>query len=99
MTITEETRNDPKTAREVLEGLLPDAHVRKLCLRFLCDSIQLAHQLVPSSWGLTLQKDLVRLNVGRIEVMTISQARVHVVFDRNAEPRDLRRTPGVHMHP
>lgn len=99
MKITNETRKDPRAAREVLETLLPDAHVRKLCLRFLCDSIQLAHQLAPSSWGLTLQKDLVRLNVGHIEVMTISQARIHVVFDRNAEPRGLRSTPGVQMHP
>ncbi|MDC8447680.1 MAG: hypothetical protein LV473_04930 [Nitrospira sp.] len=99
MKITEETRKDPKTAREVLETLLPDAHVRKLCLRFLCDSIQLAHPLAPSSWGLTLQKDRVRLNVGHIEVMTIIQAWIHVVFNRNAEPRDLRSTPGVQMHP
>jgi hypothetical protein len=42
---------------------------------------------------------MVRLNVGQIEVMTISEARIHVVFDRNAEPGDLRVMPGVQIDP
>lgn len=99
MPISNETRKEPKTAREVLEKLLPDARVRNLCLRYLCDSIQLTYQLAPSSWGLTLQKDMVRLNVGHIEVLTVGQARVHVVFDRNDEPQDLRDLPGVQIDP
>ena len=99
MLINNETRKDPKIAREVLERLLPDARVRKICLRYLCDSIQLTHQLAPSSWGLTLQKDMVRLNVGHIEVLTVGQARIHVVFDRNVEPQDLRDMPGVQIDP
>jgi len=97
MPINNETRKDPKIAREVLERLLPDAGARKSCLRFLCDSIQLAHQLAPGSWGLTLQKDLVRLNVGHIEVMTFEHDRIHVVFDRDTKPRDLGTIPDVHI--
>ncbi|MCI1278944.1 MAG: DUF3883 domain-containing protein [Nitrospira sp.] len=99
MQINNETRKEPKSAREVLERLLPDARLRNLCLRYLCDSIQLTHQFAPSSWGLTLQKDMVRLNVGQIEVLTVGQARVHVVFDRNDEPQDLRDLPGVQIDP
>lgn len=79
MRINNETRKDPKTAREVLERLLPDARARKICLRYLCDSIQLTHQLAPSSWGLTLQRNMLRLNVGHIEVVTIEQGRIHKV--------------------
>lgn len=97
MANTNETRKDPKIAREVLERLLPDARARKSCLRFLCDSIQLAHQLSPSSWGLTLQKDLVRLNIGHIEVVTIEHDRIHVVFDRDTMPRDLGTIPDIHI--
>ncbi len=99
MAITNEARKDPKVARDVLERLLPDAHIRNTCLRFLSVSIQLAHQLSPGSWGLTLQKDMVRLNVGQIEVMTIGEGRIHVVFDRHAEPGDLRAMPGVQLDP
>jgi hypothetical protein len=99
MPIANEARKDPNVAREVLERLLPDQHIRKTCLSFLRESIQLAHQLSPASWGLTLQKDIVRLNVGHIEVITIGQTRIHVVFDCNAEPRDLRTLPSVQIEP
>lgn len=99
MTITEETRKDPRTAREVLERLLPDLQGRKACLRFLCDSIQLAHQLSPSSWGITLQKNLVRFNVGHIEVMTIDQDRIHVVLDRDTKPPNLDTLVDIHIDP
>lgn len=97
MPITKEERRDSKIAQDVLERLLPDVQSRKVCLRFLCESIQLAHQLSPSSWGVTLQKDLVRLNVGQIEAMTIKQDRVHVVFARDAKPPELQAITDLHF--
>lgn len=95
--MTPEEREEAKSAQSVLERLLPDGQSRILCLRFLCDTIRLAHQLAPRSWGITLQKDLVRLNVGHIEVMTILQDRIHVVLDRNAIPPELLTIQGLQM--
>ncbi len=95
--MTPEERKEAKSAQSVLERLLPDGQSRTLCLRFLCDTIRLAHQLAPRSWGVTLQKDLVRLNVGHIEVMTILQDRIHIVLDRNAIPPELLTIQGLQM--
>lgn len=97
MPITQGERRESKLARDVLERLLQDVSSRNLCLRFLYDSIHLAHQLSSDSWGITLQKDLVRLNVGQIEVMTILQDRIHVVLDRYAIPPELEAIQGLQV--
>lgn len=95
--MTQEERKEARSARGVFERLLSDDQIRTLCLRFLYDTICLAHQLAPGSWGITLQKNLVRLNVGHIEVMTIMQDRIHVVLDRNAIPLELQTIQGLQM--
>ena len=82
-------RTDPNRARVILETLLPEEDTRIACMRFLADSIQLAHRWRPSSWGITLQHDLVRLNVGRIEAITVLDQMLHVVLHRDIQPKGL----------
>lgn len=88
-------RTNPESAREIMERLLPDARARRSALIFLAGAIQQAHALAPHRWGITLQSGLVRLNVGRIETLTIVQDLVHVVFHTDTRPIRVRSASGV----
>ncbi len=66
-------RSSEICAREVINSILPQADIRRPCLQLLVDSIKLAHTARESSWGVTLFEDgAIRLNVGMIEVCTLS---------------------------
>jgi hypothetical protein len=59
-------------------------------LNFLADSIATADTVSPDRWGLTLNKDFLRLNVGKIEVLAFFQYSVHCLIDLNTLPEELR---------
>lgn len=62
-------RADPRAAATVFDRLfgdLPDPD-RKICLEFLAESIRRAAAVAPNAWAVTLQPDLVRLNVAGVE--------------------------------
>lgn len=88
-------RTNPDSARQIIEHLLPDARAHRSALAFLAGAIRQAHALWPERWGVTLKADMVRLNVGRIETLTIVEGCVHVVFDDEYRPFELRSGPGV----
>ncbi len=56
----------------------------------MADSITRAHAAAPQGWGVTLLDNMVRLNVGRIEVMTFTPDWVHLVLDSRCFPETLR---------
>lgn len=60
--------------------LIPDDKHRRSVFEFLADSIMIAAQHGPGSWGLTLKPNFIRLNVGRIEVITIRKGEIAVVL-------------------
>ena len=55
--------------KDILRNILPDEEVRRKCLDFLVESIGVASLSASDRWGLTVKKDLVRLNAGKIEVL------------------------------
>lgn len=88
-------RHDSSIARHILESLLPDSEIRDYCLMALIKSIQLAHQHAPRRWGVTLTKQQVRLNVGRIEVLTFRKDLLHLVLYAKQLPQELKGLDGV----
>jgi hypothetical protein len=76
------TSSRPLSPQQVVEQLLPDPTARQASLQLLADSIVQAHQAAPGSWALTLSRRYLRLDVGRIEAVTITRENLHLVLYR-----------------
>ena len=63
-------------------------------LPFVAESIRRAHELAPEKWGVTPKDGWLRLNLGRIEVLTVSGTRMRVVVDAATAPGDLELAGG-----
>jgi 5-methylcytosine-specific restriction enzyme B len=79
-------RSDPETARAILEAMYPDDAVREACLAQATASIELADAVSHTSWSTTLFRRRIRLNVGRIYVLTFEPRTVHLVADQAGLP-------------
>ncbi len=80
-------RTDKEIAKEVFEFLLPDEKIRRQCLEFLANSVKEANRLADDKWGITLFANCVRLNLGRIEVLSIRQdGLIEVTADSESLP-------------
>src|SRR5262245_40820795 len=75
-------------AEDVVAGLLPDPGERGIALRQLVASADQAQSVAPGAWGVTLYRDLFRLNVGRVEVLVVGQGfiRLNCVGDPGTPP-------------
>src|SRR5690242_19381428 len=75
-------RSNPETARAILEAMYPDDAIREACLAQATASIELADAVSHTSWSTTLFRRRLRLNVGRIYVLTFEPRTVHLVADQ-----------------
>jgi hypothetical protein len=75
-------RSDPETARAILEAMYPDVAVREACLAQVTASIELADAVSHTSWSTTLFRRKIRLNAGRIYVLTFEPGTVYLVADQ-----------------
>jgi 5-methylcytosine-specific restriction protein B len=91
-------RSDPETARAIFEAMYPDDAVREAFLSQTTMSIELADAVSHTSWSTTLFRRKVRLNVGRIYVLTFEPRTVHLVADQTVLPPDDR-PEGVTVEP
>ena len=82
-------RINPESAFEVIQTLIPRKNDRQICLEFLANSIEIAHSISPKRCGVTLQKDFVRLNVGKIEVVAFFPETLHCVLNYDTIPSKL----------
>lgn len=73
-------RHNPDRAAKLFELLWPDRSVRGSCENRLVQSIRFAHGCAPASWEVTMFDHRVRLNVGQVEVLTLSAAEVRFIF-------------------
>jgi 5-methylcytosine-specific restriction enzyme A len=85
-------RNDASGTRAVLERILPDETVRAACLAEFGRSVSFAHEENPDRWGVTLLDYGLRLNVGRIEVLTIVAGEFHLLLDGPSISREARKS-------
>jgi hypothetical protein len=65
-------RHDPRKAATLFALLWPDPIVRKACAARLAESIRFAHQQANASCEVTMFRDLIRLNVGPVEVLKLA---------------------------
>ena len=83
-------RTNPVSAAEVFKVLVPKENDRQVCLEFFANSIDIAHAIHPERWGVTLKTNLVRLNVGNIEVISLVTENLHCMVDLDAITKELR---------
>ncbi len=62
---------------------------RLTTLDILTQALLFANENAKNRWGITLLKSFIRLNVGKIEVLTIHKDCVHFVVDKNSLPNDI----------
>lgn len=86
----------PKVTRSVSDHL-PAGDAGMLAFRRLAQSIEAANALRHDRWGLSLLKDQIRLNLGKIEVMTVTPNTVKLLVDFDALPEDFTKCPGRNL--
>ncbi len=62
---------DTDATESLIAGFLPDLIERRVAFRQLVASADHARSVAPEAWGVTLYRDLFRLNVGRAEVLVV----------------------------
>lgn len=72
---------DVASARAMFEKLVPDEATRKLCATIFADAITQAHAAGEARWEISLRRDLVRLNGGRVLVFDVRAEDVFVAVD------------------
>ena len=85
------TKPSPVTMKEKasVTSLLPAGKDGSTALNRLADSIVRCNELAPDRWGLSVLKHGVRLNFGKIEVMTVDRIAVRMLVDFDTLPEDL----------
>lgn len=76
-------RDDPAQASSVFQSLLPDTASVRATAEVFCGSILVAHSAEPMSWSISLFRKKVRLNVGQVEVATLSERRLRLFIAAN----------------
>ncbi|MCE2850707.1 MAG: hypothetical protein LW717_05890 [Chloroflexaceae bacterium] len=69
---------------QYLQKHIPTTSHRIPLLRMLQASIATATQVAPARWSLTCNRDVVRLNVGMIEVLVVTTHEINIVVDYTA---------------
>jgi len=85
-----EVRKDPDAARALLVELFPNKAGRNAVLEVFANAVIFAHVLSPDKWGVSLLRETIRLNLGRIEVLTLQPYVLELVLFRPKLPPELR---------
>ncbi len=85
---------------QLLMDLFPDETQRRKALELFREAILVAHREHPGNWSVSLSEPKkVRLNVGRVVVMTLEPNSVWLVVEEARLPGDLRERVQPHMTP
>lgn len=90
-------RNSLESANIVFHRLFKNTKARQICIGSMADSVRIAQVESPSSWGITLFNDAVRLNVGLIEVLVYSKEHVVCLVSSESISAKLIKHPDVHL--
>jgi len=77
-------RDSVDDARAVLEYIYEDEDIRNLAVARLVDSISTAERVYPGAWSITLRSTAIRLNVGRIRVLSLRRDNIGLTLDDTA---------------
>lgn len=73
-------RYDRRSAARLFQWLWPDADISLACAKALAASIHVAHEAADACWGVTMFPDGLRLNVGQVEVLTLTADEAKFLF-------------------
>jgi hypothetical protein len=59
-------------------------------VRVLAEAVAEAHALAPDKWGVSMLDRFVRLNLGRVEILTIGHDVLHLLVYQSRVPDELR---------
>ncbi len=92
---TNNKRNDPKFAEQVINKFLPNKEIRDSVLEFLADAILYANELNPSNWNVNLNKagGFVQFNIGSVYCCVILKDFFLVLGLKN----ELKKIPNYQM--
>lgn len=87
-------RHDPRSVDRLFCSLWPDPDVARAHAWELAESIRVAHEAADSCWSVTMFSEMLRLNVGQVEVLTLAANEtrylVHAPLDRaEASPGEV----------
>jgi len=69
---------DSSVAEKTITGFLGDPSERLIALTQLIESADHANAVAPNAWGVTLHRNLFRLNVGRVEVLVVGEGTIRL---------------------
>ena len=69
---------DSSVAENTITGFLGDPSERLIALTQLIESADHANAVAPNAWGVTLHRNLFRLNVGRVEVLVVGEGTIRL---------------------
>lgn len=78
--LTDDERADPAVAEEMFRVFWPQRALWRPVCELLERSVRLAHECGESSWSVTMHPDMIRLNVGQVEVLTLHADVVRLLF-------------------
>lgn len=94
-------RADSNSARLVAKTLFPDPKTRRLAAQILKFGVEIAAQIDGASWGVSLKRDAISLNVGRGEALVLRSNSVEFLSLKVApdsqvqiEPAQRKSLPG-----
>jgi hypothetical protein len=79
-------RYDPRSVARLFRSLWPDPEVSLAHARELAESIRVAHDPADACWSVTMKSDTLQLNVGPVEVMTLTAVEARFVVHAPLDP-------------
>lgn len=73
--------SDAEAVRAVFERLVQDEAVRQLCEKIFADTIEQAHAVGAARWEITLHRNFIRLNGGRVILFDVEPRTTFVGID------------------
>ncbi len=84
--------DDDAWVADMFAEFYPDPAQRRFAETMLVDAVELANSLSTTNWSLTyrIDQNLIRLNVGRVEVLVVTVGGFKLLLDASALSDDLR---------
>ncbi len=73
-------RNNIKSSSAIFKKLIPNDQIKDV-LEVVNYAVTVANEYGNDKWGITLKSNYIRLNVGKIEVLTIYPSLLHLILD------------------
>jgi hypothetical protein len=80
-----------------IKGLFPTKEIMKYCLTNISDVILHANMEKPDNWGITLEKEFLRVNIGKIEVIAKFDGFYHCIINKYSLPDHISIMKGVQV--